>query len=389
MANKLRLPPLTLYVHLPWCVRKCPYCDFNSHALRGAIPENAYIDALLADLDQDIARTGARPPRTVFLGGGTPSLFSPRAIARLLEGIDRACPLAENAEITLEANPGTVETRRFRGYRAAGVNRLSLGVQSFNEASLKSLGRIHGRAESLAAVDSARAAGFDNLNLDLMYALPRQTPATAEADVSTALSLAPAHISYYQLTLEPGTAFHHRPPALPDDETAWTIQRTGQALLRAHGYRQYEVSAYARPGRRCRHNLNYWRFGDYLGIGAGAHGKLSMADGRILRTRKPPMPRAYMAAAPAPETLVETHNVGERDLPLEFTLNALRLREGFPLSVFEARTGLGTDRLRPPLDKLARRGLIRERAGRVRPSRLGWRHLNELMLAFLPEELAP
>lgn len=378
-------PPLALYIHLPWCVRKCPYCDFNSHALRGEIPEDAYVDALLADLRQDVALTDNRPLHAVFLGGGTPSLFSARALGRLLAGVAELCPWPDGLEVTLEANPGTVENERFHAYRALGINRLSLGIQSFDDTALKRLGRIHGRAEALAAVDTARDAGFDNLNLDLMFALPSQTREAAQADLRTAMALAPEHISYYQLTLEPGTAFHHRPPPLPDDDLAWAMQGDSQQLLHEHGYRQYEVSAYARPGRHCRHNLNYWRFGDYLGIGAGAHGKLTLAGGEIRRTRKLHLPRAYMEAAPGPQRMVESIGVADTELPLEFAMNALRLREGFPLSLFEAHTGLRRGSLQPTLEGLANRGLLALESGRVRTTLRGWHHLNDVMMAFLPE----
>lgn len=380
------LPPLTLYVHLPWCVHKCPYCDFNSHAVHGKMPESSYVDALLADLRQDMALAGDRPLQAIFLGGGTPSLFSAHALEKLLDGVARACHCAEDMEITLEANPGTVEAGNFRGYRSAGVNRLSLGIQSFNDTALQKLGRIHDREQALAAIGTARAAGFDNLNLDLMYALPGQTRDAAADDVATAIHTNPEHISCYQLTLEPGTAFFHWPPPLPDDDEAWSIQCAVQSSLREHGYRQYEVSAYARNGRPCRHNLNYWRFGDYLGIGAGAHGKLTGPDGRVRRSAKLRMPRAYMAAAAGPERLAETYTVPARDLPLEFTMNALRLCEGFSIERFEARTGLSESVLSETISDLEERGLISRTGRHITTSELGWQHLNDVMLAFLPDE---
>ena len=283
----LSAPPLSLYIHIPWCIRKCPYCDFNSHRAEADLPERGYITARLDDLDVDRAGVQGRRIETIFLGGGTPSLFSAEAISQLLEGVRQRVVLAADAEITLEANPGTAEAGKFRGFRQAGVNRLSLGLQSFNDAQLQRLGRIHGRAEALRAVELARAAGIDNLNLDLMFGLPGQTAEEGLADIRTAIDLQPEHVSYYQLALEPNTVFHKYPPRLPEDEAIWSIQQAGQAMLAEQGYRQYEVSAYARPGRRCRHNLNYWHFGDYLGIGAGAHGKITrMHTGEIIRTAK-------------------------------------------------------------------------------------------------------
>jgi len=296
------LPPLSLYIHFPWCVRKCPYCDFNSHAVRGDLPEDQYIDALLADLESDLPRVWGRPVRSVFLGGGTPSLFSPEAIERLLAGVRARVTLVPEAEVTLEANPGTVETERFRGYRAAGVNRLSIGIQSFQPEQLQKLGRIHGRDEALAAAQAARAAGFDNFNLDLMFGLPQQTLDEALADLRTALALNPTHLSLYQLTLEPNTLFHAQPPELPDEDVLAAMQEALQAELADAGFTQYEVSAYARAGRRCRHNLNYWQFGDYLGIGAGAHAKITDADG-ITRLWKVKQPRNFLETAGTPAGL--------------------------------------------------------------------------------------
>jgi putative oxygen-independent coproporphyrinogen III oxidase len=375
--------PLALYLHFPWCVRKCPYCDFNSHALRGEVPEADYVAALLRDLDFELRDAEPRPLASIFCGGGTPSLFSGAAIGRLLEGVQRRLAFAPDIEITLEANPGTADAGNFRGYRDAGVNRLSLGVQSLDAAQLRALGRIHGSDEARRAVALARAAGFDNLNLDLMYALPGQTPAAAAADLRAALALAPEHLSYYHLTLEPNTEFHARPPVLPDEDTAWTMQEQGQALLAEAGYAQYEVSAYARAGRRCRHNLNYWEFGDYLGVGAGAHGKRTR-DGRVTRRARLKHPRGYLDAAGTAAAVQEERTVGPDELPFEFAMNALRLNEGFELPAFECRTGLPATALEPPLAAAAAQGLIERTAAHVQPSARGRAFLNPLVNLFLP-----
>jgi oxygen-independent coproporphyrinogen-3 oxidase len=370
-------------VHLPWCVRKCPYCDFNSHALRSTRPDPAYIDALLADFQAELASVGSRRIETVFLGGGTPSLFAADEIARLLDGLRARAPFASDAEITLEANPGTVERGAFAGYRAAGINRVSLGAQSFDAAALGAIGRIHSPRETLAAVEELHAAGLENFNLDLMYALPGQTPELALADVVAACALGPAHVSHYQLTLEPGTPFHARPPVLPDEDAAWAMQVECVRALADAGYRQYEVSAYAREGARCRHNLNYWEFGDYLGIGAGAHGKLSLElPGEIWRSVKPRMPGAYVAAATAGRCGERTP-IARTDLPFEFLLNALRLDDGFDRARFEARTGLGIERIAAALERAVRRGLLEARPGGWRPTALGRRFLNDLQADFL------
>ncbi len=377
------LPPLALYVHLPWCARKCPYCDFNSHALRGALPEDDYIDALLADLAADARRVEGRRVETVFLGGGTPSLFRPEAIARLLDGVRARLALADDAEITLEANPGTVELERFRGFREAGVNRLSIGVQSFEEAHLRALGRIHGRAEALAAAEAARTSGFANFNLDLMYGLPQQTIEQALADVATAIALDPAHLSVYQLTLEPNTPFYRSPPALPDEDTIDAMQEALRARLSGAGYVQYEVSAYARAGRQCRHNRNYWEFGDYLGIGAGAHGKLSLRD-RVMRLVKVRHPEAYLRGAGNDMACASVRVLDADDLLFEFMLNALRLCDGFPAALFEARTGLPYARLAPLLARARAQGLLEADGQTIRATALGRRFLNDLTALFLP-----
>jgi oxygen-independent coproporphyrinogen-3 oxidase len=375
-------PPLSLYVHLPWCARKCPYCDFNSHETRGDIPEDDYIAALLADLEQDLPRVWGRTVRTIFIGGGTPSLFSPEAIDRLLSGIHARLMVAPDAEVSLEANPGSVELGRFRGYRAAGVNRLSIGIQSFDADKLKALGRIHGPEEALAAATSARAAGFDNFNLDLMFGLPGQTVEQARADVATAIRLEPTHLSIYQLTLEPNTYFHRYPPLLPDDDTIWAMQEQLQALLAANGYRQYEVSAYARAGSECRHNLNYWRFGDYLGVGAGAHAKLSTADA-ITRLWKIKQPTAYLEAAGTPAVLGGEQMLTAHDAALEFMLNALRLTEGFATTLFEERTGLSLAEIEVLLRRAQTQGLIVRDERTIQPTERGRRYLNNLLELFL------
>jgi len=374
--------PLSLYVHIPWCVRKCPYCDFNSHEQKGELPERAYVDALLADLRGDVEAAGGRPIRSVFFGGGTPSLFSPAAIGRFLQQADRLLPFAADAEITLEANPGTVEAGRFSGYRAAGVNRLSMGIQSLDDAKLAALGRIHGRAEALAAVQAAHRAGFDNFNLDLMYALPGQSLAQAEADLRELLSLQPPHVSWYQLTLEPNTLFHRHPPTLPDEESIGEIMDMGLAVLAEHGYRQYEVSAHAQPGRQSRHNLNYWEFGDYLAVGAGAHAKLSLGDGRIVRRSRARHPQAYMEAG---AERYSERLLTSQDLVIEFMLNALRLIHGVPAYYFEARTGLSVATILPLLDKARQRGLLQADPARLQATSLGQRFLNDLLAIFEPD----
>jgi putative oxygen-independent coproporphyrinogen III oxidase len=374
---------IAIYVHLPWCVRKCPYCDFNSHVRPDHIPEDEYVAALLADLDGDLDLAHGRTVGSVFLGGGTPSLFGERAIAMLIDGLAARLPFAPDAEITMEANPGTIEHGRFAGYARAGVNRVSVGAQTFDAPALRALGRIHGPGEIAAAVAELRAAGIDNFNLDLMFALPRQTRAAALADVEAAIALGPAHVSHYQLTLEPGTVFHHRPPPLPDDELAFDMQQDCQARLADAGFAQYEVSAWARPGRRCRHNLNYWRFGDYLGIGAGAHGKATAGD-CVVRTEKPRSPREYLRGGGRGGGIRRV--VPAAELPFEYLLNALRLCEGFAIGQFERATGLPAGTIRPRLDELADRGLLAAADGRYRASPLGFRFLNDVLARFLPEE---
>lgn len=374
--------PLSLYLHFPWCVAKCPYCDFNSHGLRGELPEDAYVAALIRDLDFELQQPETRTIQSIFMGGGTPSLFSGRAIAAVLDAFAARLHFASDIEITLEANPGTVDAGYFRDYRAAGVNRLSIGVQSLDDAMLKRLGRIHGHDDAVAAVCTARAAGFDNLNLDLMFALPEQSEAEARADLAEAIALAPEHLSYYQLTLEPNTEFAARPPPLPDDDAAWAMQLAGQALLADAGYAQYEVSAYARPGRQSRHNRNYWQFGDYFGIGAGAHGKRTFA-GRIERRARHKLPKTFQAGAGSASAIQEQREVAAAELPFEYAMNALRLNEGFTAAEFEARTGLGMAAIEARLARLEARGLIDRSGSLIRPTALGRAHLNTLIGEFL------
>jgi putative oxygen-independent coproporphyrinogen III oxidase len=382
----LQAPPLSLYVHIPWCVRKCPYCDFNSHAAPQSLPQRQYVDALLEDLEQELTEVGEREIVSIFFGGGTPSLFEPEQIGRLLEGVRARIAVCADAEVTLEANPGTIEHGRFAGYRAAGINRVSLGAQTFSPRHLQILGRIHGSDDIARAVDELRRAGIENFNLDLMYALPEQTVQEALDDLERAIALTPAHLSHYQLTLEPGTVFYHRPPPLPDDDTAWEMQQQCQARLAAAGYAQYEVSAYALPGRRCAHNLNYWRFGDYLGIGAGAHGKTTLvARNSIVRKSRVRQPREYLNRAPAAR-YDDVHPVSAADLPFEFMLNALRLVDGCSLDDFERYTGLHRSCLDERVRDAVSRGLLLQPdANRVVPSELGRRFLNELHALFLPE----
>jgi putative oxygen-independent coproporphyrinogen III oxidase len=399
------LPPLGLYVHLPWCVRKCPYCDFNSHELgRDVIPiaapggapsaasvstslspelESEYVRALVADLESALPQVWGRRVHSVFLGGGTPSLFSASAVDTLLSAFRARLPLAPDCEITLEANPGTFEAAKFRGYRAAGVNRLSIGVQSFDPRRLQALGRIHGADEALRAIEIARES-FDNVNLDLMYALPEQTPDEAQADIAAALAAGTTHLSFYHLTLEPNTVFHRYPPALPDEDSAAQMQDAIGAALDAAGYAHYETSAWARPGRECRHNLNYWRFGDYLGIGAGAHSKLSFPE-RVVRSARVKQPREYLKRAPLGEAVHESHEVERVDLVFEFMLNALRLTEGFAVPSFVERTGLQIAAAEKPLARAEARGLIVRDRERIRATELGRRFLNDLLELFLPE----
>lgn len=382
------LPPLSLYIHLPWCLKKCPYCDFNSHEWSATsapgqpLPEQAYLDALRADLQAALPLIWGRPIHTVFIGGGTPSLFSPEAIDQLLGDVRALTKLDADAEITLEANPGTFEIDRFRAFRQAGVTRLSIGVQSFHDAHLKALGRVHDRAQAMAAVEEA-AAAFDTFNLDIMYALPGQTLAQCETDIQTALSFKPPHISIYHLTIEPNTVFAKFPPVVPEDDDAYAMLDRITELTGAAGLERYEVSAYARRGHRSRHNQNYWQFGDYLGIGAGAHSKLSFAH-RVLRQVRAREPRLYMDKAMAGDAVVGVDEVARRDLPFEYMLNALRLREGFSLVDFSARTGLPLSAIDAALREAQHKGWLAQDGGWVRPTERGFDFLSDLQSLFLP-----
>ncbi len=381
-ASGFELPPLALYVHIPWCVKKCPYCDFNSHAAGPTLPEEEYVDALLADLDEDLPRVYQRPLTSIFFGGGTPSLFSAKAIGRLLQGVERRIPFAADIEITLEANPGTFEQAKFRDYRALGINRLSIGVQSFQAQKLKALGRIHDGDEAVRAADMARAAGFDNFNLDLMHGLPDQSIEDALSDLRTAIAQQPTHLSWYQLTVEPNTVFWNQPPVMPEDDILWDIQEAGQALLAEHGYAQYEVSAYAQAGKAARHNLNYWSFGDFLGIGAGAHAKLSAPDGKIQRAWKTRLPKDYLD--PAKAFQAGERVLGADELPFEFLMNVLRLTEGVPASLFTERTGLPLTSLDAARAEAQARKLLRSDPERLCATTEGQLFLNDLLQHFLP-----
>jgi putative oxygen-independent coproporphyrinogen III oxidase len=380
-------PPLALYAHFPWCVQKCPYCDFNSHQAPTQLPEQRYIDALLEDLTLELQaleldHANTRPLVSIFMGGGTPSLFSAAAIERFLSAVKRRLPVRADLEVTLEANPGTIEHGQFAAYRAAGVNRVSLGAQSFDAQQLKKLGRIHGSHDTAAAVAELRTAGIDNFNLDLMYGLPGQTPQQALDDLQQAIALAPAPLSHYQLTLEPGTAFFHRPPLLPDGDDCYLMQEQCQSLLAASGYTQYEVSAYARPGRQSVHNRNYWQFGDYLGLGAGAHGKLTGTE-HIVRSERCKQPREYLGAV-AEQRCISRLPVVSTELPFEFMLNALRLTDGFATTLFETRTGLPWQTVHAAVMTAHQRGLLaRIEPQRWQPTELGKRFLNDLMSIFL------
>lgn len=378
----LKLPPLSLYIHIPWCVQKCPYCDFNSHALKGDVPHQEYVDHLLADLDADLPLASGRELHSIFIGGGTPSLLSAEAMQALLDGVRARIPLTPDAEITMEANPGTVEADRFSGYQRAGINRISIGVQSFDPQKLTRLGRIHGPDEAKRAAHLAAGLGLRSFNLDLMHGLPDQSLDEALDDLRQAIALNPPHLSWYQLTIEPNTLFSSRPPTLPDDDALWDIYEQGHALLSAAGYQQYETSAYAKPGYQCQHNLNYWRFGDYLGIGCGAHGKLTFSDGRILRTVKVRHPRGYMQGT----YLDKQHDVANDDRPFEFFMNRFRLLEAAPRADFTAYTGLEEHCIRPQLDQALAQGYLTETATHWQITEHGKLFLNSLLELFLTEE---
>ncbi|KHS86106.1 radical SAM family heme chaperone HemW [Pectobacterium brasiliense] len=378
----LKLPPLSLYIHIPWCVQKCPYCDFNSHALKGDVPHQEYVDHLLADLDADLPLASGRELHSIFIGGGTPSLLSAEAMQALLDGVRARIPLTPDAEITMEANPGTVEADRFSGYQRAGINRISIGVQSFDPQKLTRLGRIHGPDEAKRAAHLATGLGLRSFNLDLMHGLPDQSLDEALDDLRQAIALNPPHLSWYQLTIEPNTLFSSRPPTLPDDDALWDIYEQGHALLSTAGYQQYETSAYAKPGYQCQHNLNYWRFGDYLGIGCGAHGKLTFSDGRILRTVKVRHPRGYMQGT----YLDKQHDVANDERPFEFFMNRFRLLEAAPRADFTAYTGLEEHRIRPQLDQALAQGYLTETATHWQITEHGKLFLNSLLELFLAEE---
>ena len=381
--NLSALPPLSLYVHWPWCVRKCPYCDFNSHEAKGELPEQAYLDALRLDLEQSLPLIWGRKIHSVFIGGGTPSLMSAAGLDRLMSDLRTLLPLELDAEITMEANPGTFEAERFKSYRESGINRLSIGIQSFNPAHLKALGRIHDGDEALRAVEIAKNT-FENFNLDLMYALPSQTLDEARRDLETALSFAPPHLSLYHLTMEPNTVFAKYPPALPDDDLSADMQDMIAEVTGAAGYEHYEVSAYAQPGRRARHNLNYWKFGDYLGIGAGAHSKLSFPH-RVLRQARFKQPASFIEAAKRGNPVQEEHEIGRADMGFEFMLNALRLTGGFDPNLFGERTGMNIGAITKALNEAEAKGLIYRDHKLIKPTELGQRFLNDLQEMFLAE----
>jgi len=385
MRQFTALPPLALYLHLPWCIRKCPYCDFNSHERRGELPEANYIDALIDDLAAEMPLVWGRTISSVFIGGGTPSLFSADSLDRLLGGVRALTGLTPQVEVTLEANPGTFEQERFSDFRRIGINRLSIGVQSFNDDSLQALGRVHSADEAIGAVDIARTAGFDNLNLDLMYALPEQDLAAALLDVDQALALQPDHLSCYELTLEPNTLFSRFPPALPSDDSKWDMQEAIIEKLLEAGFSRYEVSAFSKPGRRCAHNMNYWLFGDYLGIGAGAHGKLSAADtGTIVRRWKQKHPTRYLEATAPEQRLGAQTTLALQESALEFMMNALRLTDGFPIPVFQTHTGLSLDHWQPAIEAATEAGLLEQRGLSLAPTARGLDLLNDLLAHFMP-----
>lgn len=381
MLDLKTLPPLALYIHVPWCVRKCPYCDFNSHEQKASLPEFEYVERLVADLTEDLPRVWGRRVESIFIGGGTPSLFSPEAYDRLFSQLRALIPFNAMAEITLEANPGTIDRTKLNEYRALGINRLSIGVQTFDNTLLGRIGRIHDGRAAINAAENAHYAGFDNFNLDLMFGLPTQTLEQARSDIETAAALAPTHISYYQLTLEPNTAFYRTPPTLPDDDATAAMQQAGQNWLARKGYQQYEVSAYAKTDRQCWHNLNYWRFGDYLGIGAGAHGKITDAPSqRILRLAKTKHPKAYLSGG---ELLATEQSLTRADLPSEFMLNALRLTDGFESALFSERTGLPISAIEKPLRKAEQLGLIEWTLQTIKPTEKGRLFLNDLIILFM------
>lgn len=385
MLDFKALPPLSLYIHLPWCVKKCPYCDFNSHKSPDSLPEMAYIGALIRDLEQEVPHIWGRTVQTIFIGGGTPSLFSAAAYDRLLSSIRALLPLSPQVEITLETNPAVFEVQRFADYLDLGINRLSIGVQSFNDQSLTALGRIHDSRQAIKAITAAHKVGFENFNLDLMFGIPHQTEKTAYHDVATAIALEPSHISYYQLTLEPNTLFYQQPPTLPDEDSIIDWQIANQQHLANAGYQQYEISAYAKDNKQCQHNLNYWHFGDYIGIGAGAHGKISnAAQQNITRRSKQKQPQIYMDTAGTTAATLTEETIAEADLGFEFMLNALRLTDGFPVSLFYQHTGLPISHINSALQQAEQQGLLSHDIHKIHPTEKGKQYLNTLVELFLP-----
>ena len=386
MFNFTSLPPLALYIHFPWCVQKCPYCDFNSHELKKELNEKKYIDALINDLEQELPSFWGRSISSIFMGGGTPSLFSPESIDQLISALRARLTFALNIEITMEANPGTIELGKFKEFSHAGINRLSIGIQSFNDDKLKSLGRIHGRKEAIRAAELAHDAGFNSFNLDLMYGLPNQSLAQAVDDIETAIALEPKHLSHYQLTIEPNTFFHHQPPTVPDDDKLWEMQEACQASIAKHGYAQYEISAYAKEGYQCQHNLNYWQFGDYLGIGAGAHGKLTNApEQKIMRSWKVKQPQDYLDKAANDKRIAGEKILTRNDAAFEFMMNALRLNNGFETEVFQHHVGLPISIIEKQLRQAEEKGLISWELKNIKPTETGRQYLNTLLELFMPE----
>ena len=374
--------PLSLYIHTPWCIKKCPYCDFHSHALRGALPEDAYVNALIRDIENDLPLAAGRRLVSIFLGGGTPSLFSPHAIEKIVCAVNTRLPFSNDIEITLEANPGAADHQRFRGFRAAGVNRLSIGVQSFQDEQLKTLGRVHDSSAATQAIKAAQKAGFDNLNIDIMHGLPHQTLEDALYDLRTALSFSTTHLSWYQLTLEPNTAYFKNPPALPEEDLMDEIQTSGQQRLAEANFEHYEVSGYCQAQRACRHNLNYWEFGDYLGIGAGAHSKITdLTTGVVTRRSKRRQPALYLSEQQ--QFIAETHTLDEKEVALEFMMNALRLYKTIPVALFKERTGLSYEDINAPLEKARALGLIEWNSVALTATRQGRRFLNDLIATFM------
>lgn len=384
MFNFNSLPPLSLYIHFPWCVQKCPYCDFNSHELKNTLNEKKYIDALINDLEQELPLFWGRSISSIFMGGGTPSLFSPESIDQLISALRARLTFAPDIEITMEANPGTVELGKFKEFNSAGINRLSIGIQSFNDDKLKSLGRIHGRKEAIRAAELAHDAGFNSFNLDLMYGLPNQSLAQAVDDIETAIALEPKHLSHYQLTIEPNTFFHHQPPTVPDDDKLWEMQEACQSSIAKQDYAQYEISAYAKKGYQCQHNLNYWQFGDYLGIGAGAHGKLTNApEQKIVRSWKVKQPQDYLDKAYNDKRISGEKILSTDDAAFEFMMNALRLNEGFETEIFQQHVGLPISTVEKALKQAEEKGLIHWELKRIKPTETGQQYLNTLLELFM------